>query len=299
MKLINPIPPDWNGHFELAHNERGDWYVLAVFMGERRILRREQSFEAAEAVGRTLGGEVLMPLVPRRSWLAVGWPDRNEVKRLGAAYDPDWEAWYVPDELEASLRTEDPFRPWRPQWVKERAAGMSEAVSEDARFISPDKRVWLEVPFAERQRVKELGAVWHPASKRWFTGPMGARGALARWVPQGRAESASCASETAEKGVFTYPAYLFVPYEDEYLAKSAGVLHSNTLKAWYAPAGSRKEFFRRWSAVRVWEWRTKHAEAKNALPKPGKTEAELELERIGRESLAMYLEELRKKYGMP
>jgi Domain of unknown function (DUF5710) len=42
-------------------------------------------------------------------------------------------------------------------------------------------RVWLDVPFAEKNQAKALGARWDPAIRRWYA-PVPAVTDLARWA---------------------------------------------------------------------------------------------------------------------
>src|SRR5690349_15635188 len=44
-------------------------------------------------------------------------------------------------------------------------------------------RVWLDVPYSEKDEAKRLGARWDPASRRWYA-PEGRAEALQRWQAQ-------------------------------------------------------------------------------------------------------------------
>jgi Domain of unknown function (DUF5710) len=44
-------------------------------------------------------------------------------------------------------------------------------------------RLWLDVPFAEKDEAKQLGARWDPAQRRWYAPRPGMAG-LARWAPR-------------------------------------------------------------------------------------------------------------------
>jgi Domain of unknown function (DUF5710) len=46
-----------------------------------------------------------------------------------------------------------------------------------------DTRLWLAVPFAEKDEAKQLGARWDPAQRRWYA-PRPGMTALARWAPR-------------------------------------------------------------------------------------------------------------------
>ncbi|MBT2449663.1 DNA primase [Streptomyces sp. ISL-43] len=44
------------------------------------------------------------------------------------------------------------------------------------------ERIWLDVPFAEKDEAKKGGARWDPAAKRWYA-PRGGIAELQRWAP--------------------------------------------------------------------------------------------------------------------
>lgn len=44
-----------------------------------------------------------------------------------------------------------------------------------------DERVWLDVPFVEKDEAKKGGARWDPAAKRWYA-PRAGTEALRRWA---------------------------------------------------------------------------------------------------------------------
>jgi hypothetical protein len=43
-------------------------------------------------------------------------------------------------------------------------------------------RVWLDVPYAEKDQAKQLGARWDPSARRWYAGPAATAELLTRWV---------------------------------------------------------------------------------------------------------------------
>jgi Domain of unknown function (DUF5710) len=46
-----------------------------------------------------------------------------------------------------------------------------------------DERLDLDVPFAEKDEAKRLGARWDPTARTWYVPPGVAREAFARWLP--------------------------------------------------------------------------------------------------------------------
>ena len=50
--------------------------------------------------------------------------------------------------------------------------------------IPHGERIYLAVPYAERQEAKVLGARWDAVKKAWYVGPEADRGKIAKWEPK-------------------------------------------------------------------------------------------------------------------
>jgi len=74
------------------------------------------------------------------------------------------------------------------------------AVSQD---LAANDRIWLKVPFTEKEKAKELGAQWDAKEKKWY-----------------------CSSKRE---------YLNVPYALKDKAKALGAKWDPSAKKWYIP----------------------------------------------------------------
>ncbi|MFE7504665.1 DUF5710 domain-containing protein [Promicromonospora sp. NPDC057488] len=61
------------------------------------------------------------------------------------------------------------------------------------------ERIWLDVPFKEKDEVKELGARWAPDAKRWFAPRPGMK-RLKRWAAETGAGTWCGARDAAHPG---------------------------------------------------------------------------------------------------
>ena len=89
-------------------------------------------------------------------------------------------------------------------------------------------RIWLDVPYAEKDLAKAAGAKWDTTAKRWYA-PESGMVDLEPWIR---------GSDPAPKSRFVQVAgkvWLDVPFGDEEAAKAAGARWDAKAKCWYAP----------------------------------------------------------------
>lgn len=58
------------------------------------------------------------------------------------------------------------------------------------------ERIWLDVPFAEKDEAKAAGARWDPAARRWYA-PRPGVATLERWAAGEDIPEGSCRARTA------------------------------------------------------------------------------------------------------
>ena len=160
-----------------------------------------------------------------QSWIKL-LEDSNQALFQAAAEAEKVQRWITEPALRADL---------------ERQAFNQTTPSLDrAPAVSPDQqketdRIYLTVPFADRQIAKELGARWDKQQKSWYA-PEGADQALlARW--QRRDEE-----PTKE------PVLLEVPFSQKDQVKKLGARWDKDQKSWYVPDGLDRTLFTQWLA---------------------------------------------------
>ena len=104
-------------------------------------------------------------------------------------------------------------------------------------------RIYLTVPFAEKDRVKALGARWDADRKAWFTLAGRDNGLLQQWVDAPTKDApAPVPAARAEEG----RQVLEVPFSDKENAKALGARWDTAARAWYVPAGVDRTPFAAW-----------------------------------------------------
>lgn len=86
---------------------------------------------------------------------------------------------------------------------------------------------FLDVPFAEKESAKDLGAQWEPSCSRWYVLPHVDLAPFGGWLPANRV-------------------YLRCPYGDKEAAKQLGAMWDKDEKKWFIAPSMEREPFARW-----------------------------------------------------
>lgn len=162
------------------------------------------------------------------TFLHVSYHEKNQIKDLGARYDPRVKKWYVPPHL--SL---EPFEPW----IKE----------------------YLLVSYQQKDQVKSLGAQWDFHSKRWYVKGRKNITKFNQWriilldIPADEVKKAIDKgakydgnnqyyipySQSNKEDFITWlpRLYLEVPAEESHIAQDHGAIWDNSVQRWYLYAG--------------------------------------------------------------
>jgi antirestriction protein ArdC len=185
-------------------------------------------------------------------------------QKLGIGHDPGNHAAYVkswiqalrddPNEIFRAARDADVIQTWllepeKRQELHQRHATTKALKTSEAKSMeqSEDKtqkkeeqaasRVYLNVPFKEKNEAKAAGAKWDRAAVKWYA-PQGAdMAALARWQQQPET-AATKEAEQSESNIAQDRIYLAVPFGERQAAKEAGAFFDSAAKAWFAPKGT-------------------------------------------------------------
>lgn len=93
------------------------------------------------------------------------------------------------------------------------------------------EKIYIQVPFAEKDEAKQLGAKWDRKSQSWYVpASIQDKAPFAKWMEA----KADGMPETKEATNLNTRQYLAVPFRDRAIAKKAGALWDKEAKAWYA-----------------------------------------------------------------
>lgn len=237
------LPLDWTGRTEvIARPDEPGFDVAAVCRDGRKafLIHLDTRAEAEETAWQV---EVLygMEAPAEREYIVVPWEEHDEVRKLGAKFDPGAKAWYLPESLSEEARAK--LERWRPKSYRERQAMLSRETYVRARDALPSERIFMKVPFPARARAKAAGAVYDRRSKQWFVSKKGPLEGVAEWLPQ---EYRQVVEKYRPEGMLKTRQRLAVPYEEAMLAKSMGAVWDRRAKSWFAPEGAMKQEFEKW-----------------------------------------------------
>ncbi len=84
-------------------------------------------------------------------FIKVPFQDKDKVKEAGGRWDKEMKSWYIPDDAD-----KDKFKKW------EKHDPLSNLSDPNA------TRIYLTVPFAEKDEAKSAGARWDGDKKQWY-----------------------------------------------------------------------------------------------------------------------------------
>ncbi len=109
------------------------------------------------------------------SYINIPYAEKDEAKALGAKWDRKEQSWFIPNGVDA-----DKFSKWQGDGAS--TAQQSKAEKQEVADKS-DERVYLAVPYTERNEAKAEGAKWDKVAKSWFVKAEDDNPKLDRWRP--------------------------------------------------------------------------------------------------------------------
>ncbi|MGO9566162.1 MAG: strawberry notch-like NTP hydrolase domain-containing protein, partial [Desulfomonilaceae bacterium] len=150
---------------------KAEWETLTIKV---RNAKREHE----EAIGMAqLQEEPAMTAIEEEGigqekiYLNVPFEEKEKVKSLGARWDKNLHAWFIPPGVDP-----ESFAKW--------GRGAVEGQGGTQAHRGKEERQYLAVPYGEREAAKALGAKWDKAAKCWYVGPDGDAEKLSRWLPE-------------------------------------------------------------------------------------------------------------------
>lgn len=116
------------------------------------------------------------------AYISVPYAEKEAAKALGAKWDRKEQSWYIPPGLNP-----EPFAKWTqaapqiaPAAISEPSQGQPTGVSAQ----NASERVYLAVPYGEREAAKLAGAQWDKTAKSWYVGDNPDSELIKRWLPE-------------------------------------------------------------------------------------------------------------------
>jgi putative DNA primase/helicase len=140
------------------------------------------------------------------------------------------------------------------EFERERGQQQAEAqIPSQLKAEAPAQKIFLQVPFREKDEARALGAKWDRQAQSWYALAGSDAGRFAKWAQ----DSASPAVNTLKAEPTTEGArqdpqaseerqYLAVPYGERIAARAAGAQWDKAAKSWYAGPKADMQKLARW-----------------------------------------------------
>jgi putative DNA primase/helicase len=131
-----------------------------------------------------------------------------------------------------------------------RKAEQSEGRAGQGTQQADSERLYIAVPYAEKEQAKNLGAKWDRGRQSWFVPPGTSPDPFAKWINSAAAEQQAPPTARAANPPLGRT-YLAVPYVERQQARDRGARWDRTRSSWYVPAGVQLDQFVKWLPANV------------------------------------------------
>ena len=111
-----------------------------------------------------------------KTYIHVPYTQKDEVKKLGAKWDRDQKSWFIEPGSDKQL-----FQ----KWLNLQENKNSQAVLDGEKRRGerePESRVYINVPYSQKDEAKDLGAKWDTQEKSWFLKPGTDQAPFKKWL---------------------------------------------------------------------------------------------------------------------
>ena len=137
---------------------------------------------------------------------------------------------------------------------RERGQQQAEAqIPSQLKAEAPAQKIFLQVPFREKDEARALGAKWDRQAQSWYALAGSDAGRFAKWAQDGALPAVNTLkAEPTTEGDRQDPQasqerqYLAVPYGERIAAKAAGAQWDKAAKSWYAGPKADMQKLARW-----------------------------------------------------
>lgn len=112
-------------------------------------------------------------------------------------------------------------------------------------------RVYLDVPFKEKDEAKAVGARWDRRERSWFIPADIDSSPFEKWLKKATSVEQGLGRVKGNEQVLTNRQYLAVPYGERSAAKAAGALWDKAAKSWYVGPKADLVKLKRWNMDNV------------------------------------------------
>lgn len=115
-------------------------------------------------------------------------------------------------------------------------------VADDAVKVVAEQVTYVQIPFADKEKAKALGAKWDGREKSWYIPPGVNQEPFRQWLDSAVNKAQAVTDHTPA----TQNIMINVPFREKDEARSLGAKWDREQKSWYIPEGVNAALFERW-----------------------------------------------------
>ena len=214
----------------------------------------QQQTEQEQGIATPTQRQTLEPQISEEKiFVDISYNDRQAARKLGADFDKDAKSWFVPPGVDAALI----MAKWPVHNPEETRTKQEAKQTERVSRQDSENRTYINVPRAEKDEAKQLGARWDRDAVSWYVPahvdpePLTAKWsqhtpAPQQWQEPGKEQDQSTERQPAQQTEKKERKYLVVPFQEKDAAKKAGAFFDTDAKKWYAGPKADMEKLSKW-----------------------------------------------------
>jgi ribonuclease HI len=171
-EIYKPYKKHINLHHIKAHTGLNDEHSIGNAEADRLanmavgVIVPSASAANFDCLDNTLISNIKEIPPSNKKYINIGFDYKDSVKKLGAKWDMSCKKWYYEDNISETNKKaiEDIVK------MSESDTAMTEEkiVSDTGVDIEIHKKVYVKIPFKNKDAVKKLGCRWEPEKKSWY-----------------------------------------------------------------------------------------------------------------------------------
>ena len=165
-------------------------FVIITESKFQNRLREEENISAISSdagIDKNISAVEANAIANTKIFIDVPYAEKDDARVLGAKWDRNVQSWYIPKGLNTELFS---------KWMKDNYKNNQ---------VNPNfnqDRIYLAVPYADKEKVKAMGGIWDKAKKSWYVLAENAEfkaGKLDGWLPENQTTTVAPAMAPREE----------------------------------------------------------------------------------------------------
>ena len=158
---------------------------------------------------------------PKYQYIDVKFKEKQDAKKMGAKWDYMAKSWYIPQKMkqEDKQTLRNQYKP-------------KDTTSSSNKKVAKSDRVYLNIPFKNKEDAKKRGAKWDADKKSWYVS-RDARKDFPQYQQKQVQQKTKQEKIAQEQKKHPGRVYINVPFKQKQKAKEDGAKWDPSIKSWY------------------------------------------------------------------